>query len=289
MCSSYEELYYSLWETARRYNAFCQFRVIGNSHDERMIPMLEIGTGEEMIFCLSGCKGTESEVPALLCRAAAEYCQAYESNWMIEEFYEVKKLLSQIRICMIPMLNPDGYEICRTGYHAIRNPIYRQMLRMQDRPLEEFACNGRGVELSSNFPSRTYRRRQLHEEPASENETKALMKILQEYQGRGLLSFMGSENKILYYRRQGDFMNEKRNCRIAKNLKKHGFSDKKARPFVERYEGTKEKGGSPEEYYSEFIRQPALAIMQGCLDQQNNQGYKDIRQIPLEYIYSLVM
>ena len=36
---SFENIYYSLWEIAGRYSSFCQFRVIGNSHDERMIPM----------------------------------------------------------------------------------------------------------------------------------------------------------------------------------------------------------------------------------------------------------
>lgn len=40
---TYEAIYYSLWEAARRYSSFTQFRVIGKSHDDRMIPMLEIG------------------------------------------------------------------------------------------------------------------------------------------------------------------------------------------------------------------------------------------------------
>ena len=288
-CISYEELYYKLWETARRYSDFCQFRVIGSSHDERMIPMLEIGNGDEAVFCMSGCRGTEPEIPQMPCRAASEYCQAYESGWMMEDFYEVKKLLSQIRICMIPLVNPDGFEICRKGYKIIRNPIYRQMLRMQDRPLDEFVFNGRGVDLCTNFPASDYRRRQLYEEPASENETKALMRIFQEYQSRGLLSFTGTENKILYYRQRGNFMCSQRSYRMAKNLQKHGFTREGKSPFVENFEARKEEGGSPEQYYSEFIRQPALAIMKGHSVQQTSQLYRDIRQIPLEYIYSLIM
>ena len=43
---------------ASRYSSFCQFRVIGNSHDDRMIPMLEIGTGAQLIFCVAGIDGT---------------------------------------------------------------------------------------------------------------------------------------------------------------------------------------------------------------------------------------
>ena len=56
---TYEAIYYSLWEAARRYSGFTQFRVIGKSHDDRMIPMLEIGHGDACIFCVAGFSGTD--------------------------------------------------------------------------------------------------------------------------------------------------------------------------------------------------------------------------------------
>ncbi len=71
----------------------------------------------------------------------------------------MRKLLDRVRICLIPVLNPDGYEIAACGYNVIRNPIYRQMLKMQNRPVEEFNCNARGVELGRNFPTNYYQRR----------------------------------------------------------------------------------------------------------------------------------
>ena len=42
---TYEKVYLALWETGQRYGKFAQFRVIGRSHDDRMIPMLEIEKG----------------------------------------------------------------------------------------------------------------------------------------------------------------------------------------------------------------------------------------------------
>ena len=39
---TYEKIYFALWELGQRYGNFVQFRVIGRSHDDRMIPMLEI-------------------------------------------------------------------------------------------------------------------------------------------------------------------------------------------------------------------------------------------------------
>ena len=51
---TYEKIYFALWELGQRYGNFVQFRVIGRSHDDRMIPMLEIGKGDTCIICLSG-------------------------------------------------------------------------------------------------------------------------------------------------------------------------------------------------------------------------------------------
>ena len=50
---TYEDLYYEMWEMSQRYRQIAQFRIIGKSHDERMIPMIELGKGNSCIFCLS--------------------------------------------------------------------------------------------------------------------------------------------------------------------------------------------------------------------------------------------
>lgn len=54
---TYEKIYFALWELGQRYGNFVQFRVIGRSHDDRMIPMLEIGKrrqkspGISFVYC----------------------------------------------------------------------------------------------------------------------------------------------------------------------------------------------------------------------------------------------
>lgn len=110
--------------------------------------------------------------------------------------YEVKKLLDKIRICLIPLGNPDGYEISQRGFGSIRNPVFRQMLRMQSIKPADFGYNARGMDITHNFPTSHYVRSRMGEEPASENETKALIRIIQEYGGRGLLSFGQSGREI---------------------------------------------------------------------------------------------
>ncbi len=92
---TYEKLYYTLWELAGRYSGFCQFRAVGNSHDDRLIPMLEVGNGAQMIFCVAGIDGTQNLLPRLLIQMAEEYCRAYECGWQLEEFLRGEKIAGQ--------------------------------------------------------------------------------------------------------------------------------------------------------------------------------------------------
>lgn len=213
---AYEALYYSLWELAQRYSEFTQFRDNGKSHDERLLPMLEIGHGESCIFCVGGFSGTDGKMSDMLALAAAEYCKTYECKWSLQELYEVHKLLDKTRLCIIPSANPDGYEIFRRGYNAVRNPIFRQMLKMQDVPCDEFVCNARGMDPALNFPTSCCTRKKIHQQPASENETKALIRIFQEYGGRGLLVFCSYGKKVTYYRQDQGFANNQSGYRPGK-------------------------------------------------------------------------
>ena len=290
---AYENLYYELWETARRYRAIAQFRVIGNSHDERMIPMIEVGQGDQAIFCVSGLNGTERHMPSCLLRMAKEYCRAWECGWVLEELYDVKQLLSAWKICFIPLLNPDGYEIYEKGYTVIRNPVYRQMLRMQETACTEYFCNARGMNLQKNFPTSYYRKMRIYHEPASENETKALVRILQEYQGKGFFSFGQADKRIVYFRQPQSFGTNQKSYRLARHFQKQaGFCMEKFSLEQQKKEHAVQGEGTPERYYAELTRQPSFRIElpSGLGEEESSlleNRYQQIYTIPLEYIFSV--
>lgn len=278
----YEQIYYTLWETARRYNSITQFRVIGKSHDERMIPMLEIGEGEETVFCIGGINGMDRLIPSCLLMMVQEYCRAWECKWKLDEIYDVRELLGRWKLCFIPILNPDGYEIYEKDYTVIRNPVYRQMLRMQETPCREYFCNARGMNIQKNFPTSYYRRYRIAHEPASENETKALIRILQEYQGRGFLSFCQAGKRIVYYRQPQSFASNQKSTLFARQIQKQsGFLTE--RFTVDRHPGRNEGAGegTPERFFAEIMHQPSFRI------ELPVSSYFQIHTIPLEYLFSL--
>lgn len=289
---TYETIYYTLWETAQRYGQVAQFRVIGKSHDDRMIPMLELGNGEDAIFCLAGLCGTDRLMPTYLLWMIQEYAKAWECKWKLEEIYDVRKLLEDWKLCFVPVLNPDGYEIYEKGYQVIRNPIYRQMLKMQETPCKEYICNARGMDIRKNFPTSYYSRRRIHQQPASENETKALVRVFQEYTGRGLLSFGHSARRIVCFRQPQSFCSNQKSYRLARHLQKRtGFHMEKYNPDAEKKDAGETGSGSPERFYAEICRQPSFRVEIPPVPDEGSfcspEEYREIYTLPLEYIFSL--
>ena len=291
---TYENIYYEMWETAGRYTEVAQFQVIGKSHDDRMIPMVQLGTGTESIFCIAGLNGQDRCMPVYLVQMMKEYAKAWECRWKLEELYDLRELLDRWKICFIPLLNPDGYEIHENDFFVIRNPIYRQMLRMQEVPCKDFTGNARGVELRKNFPTQYYRRSQIHCQPASENETKALIRVFQEMSGRGLLSFGYSERRIVYFRQSQSFAANQKSYRLARHLQKQaGTKTDRMNYHLEDVESVGRRGyGSPEQFYAEICKQPSFRIeipyrSREDEDMPDQSEYREIHTLPLEYLFSL--
>ena len=168
------------------------------------------------------------------------------------------------------------------------------MLRMQEIPCKEFICNSRGVNLRKNFPTQYYRRKQIHSQPASENETKALVKVFQENAGRGLLSFGYSERRIVYFRQSQSFAANQKSYRLARHLQKQaGLNADKIKYHLDDVEPTGKRGyGSPEQFYAEICRQPAFRIEIPRRSRGNEMvpdpaEYEEIHTLPLEYLFSL--
>ena len=104
---TYEELLRNLQESGTQYPESTIYKKVGESHDERPIPMLRVGSGLDTLILTAGIHGKESINPVLLTRMAQEYCQAYQDNSYMGN-YPVRELLDHCSICFLPIVNPDG-------------------------------------------------------------------------------------------------------------------------------------------------------------------------------------
>lgn len=284
---SYEEIFRDMEELSRSYTEFSVCRIMGISHDERRIPMIRIGLGMDTLVLTAGIHGRESVNPVLLVKLAEDYCKAYALDQELDG-YAVREALNKCSICILPLLNPDGYEIALNGFEAVRNPILRQMCKMRGIDWQHWKHNARGVDINRNFPCKSYIQQQFGEYPASENETRALMRIFQEYETVGYVDFHSRGRIIYYYRQAMPFAYNQRNHRLARYMQK--LSDysigKKEEEYLSRL-----NGGTPVNYYSELLKKPAITVETVEEDagypldpSYQEQAYLEIRALPLEII-----
>lgn len=293
---TYDEIYMEMWELSQRYPMFTSFRVIGNSHDGRLIPMIEIGHGPKVLFCIGGLSGIEQWTVWTLLQIAKEYCNYYEKNWTINEFYYVQNLLNKIRLCVIPMANPDGYEICRKGYRFIRNPVYRQILRMQEIPYEEFKNNARNVYLEADFPmTSNFNTEEMMSIPM-ENETRAMIRIFYEYDSVGLLEMGQAFGSITCYRSGRLPINGKKEAHLTRYIKK------RTQYYVDSKRTSKQRNfsarGNCAQFYTKELKHPSFRIElpfyademindKEITDKMSTAIYENVRTIPLEFIFTI--
>ena len=224
---SYLEIMQYLLNLQKKYPDKMKMESIGMTFDKRSIPMLIFGTGKKQIVVSGGVHGRESINPIVLIQMAEDYITRKPS------FFE-----KQGRIYMIPLLNPDGYEIARMD-HAL------------------WKTNAKGVDINRNFPSHTFKEKWENDIPGSEEETKALMKVLYSVNPDGYLDYHSRGKSIYYYRNQMDKEYNKRQLKIAKALAlSTGYSLEKPENEID----SSDSGGNTVHFFSEYFEKPAITI-----------------------------
>ena len=281
-CHTSEEINQELLHIHNNYEDFTTFRTLGNSHDNRPVSLLRIGLGIETIVMTAGLYGKEDLNPLLLLKLAESYAKAYAENLELNK-YPVRKLLNQCSVTILPLLNPDGYEIAHNGFQIIRNPILRQMCKMRGIESENWKYNARGVDLNGNFPCQTYEPAQLGEYPSSEQETRLLMRVFEEYDTSGYLNFYSNEKIVCYYRPEHRIAPFSFRCQMKRfPYRLRNKNNNMWKP------GEHGESGSPAAYYTQLIGNPAFCIETVDNYRQNpwtlEQTSLEIQHIPLEII-----
>lgn len=272
---------------ARAYSEIAVYREIGSSHDGRPIGMVRIGMGKPTLVLTGGIHGRESANPVILLHLLERYLQSFNAEEDIDG-YDICRLLERASLCIIPVLNPDGYEIAQNGFSRIHNPILAQMCRMKRIPAPEWKMNARAVDINRNFPCQSYAPATVDDFPASERETRALIRIFNEYHTMGYLDFHSRGKVIYYYRRAKTYSFNMKSARIARRLKR--LSGYMLGSPADEGSGRRD-GGNSVQYYAEQFDRPALTIETlpehaefplACSYQR--EAYSEIRLLPLEML-----
>lgn len=192
---------------------FLEFASIGESILGKMLPVVTIGCGRKAALYV-GTQGTDWSSTLFLLRFLYELGELYQCGGSAFG-YSIPYLLSERRLYLIPMLNPDGVEYRLHGVSA-ENPLYERLQTMNGGALDfsSWQANARGVSLSHNYAigfaeyKSEAAAKGIHggapngfggEMSESEPEVGALCNFLRYHEEiRGVLSLCGTGERIEY-------------------------------------------------------------------------------------------
>lgn len=281
---------------AKQYASILQYVTIGKSHDNRDIVLLKLGIGKQHMICCAGVHARENINPIVMLRIIEYYADLYVNHKQqkqnlrnklknpthnLKREYEqmlygtcIYELLQTYTILIVPVLNPDGYEISLYGFSAVRDNVYRQHCLSMGIPYTEWKFNARGIDINRNFPSKLWRSKFEGDHAASENETKALIFLFHEYKSKGFLDFHSRGQEIYYYRCQMSESYNNKQYEIATRLAK--ITGYELVPPEEEID-IGDTGGNTVHYYAEHFRKPSLTL----------ETVPDEAQFPLDIKYRI--
>ncbi len=122
--------------------------IIGHSIDNRNIYSLIIGQGEKIIMFEAGLHSSEIANPLFITKFVINLINDYENSNKT-----IKNILNNYKLIVLPVANPDGYDLAIKGSNIIKN---RNTYLYQNKEQIDFnynKANLNGVDLNRNMPS----------------------------------------------------------------------------------------------------------------------------------------
>lgn len=170
------------------------------------IILLKMGTGEKKALITGGIHSREDITVNYVMRCVETYAEAYYSKSGKLGTYEIKEMLQEWTLYIVPLMNPDGVDIVNGDLM----PLYNGGQPLSEEDSFNFKNTATGVNLNRNFPFYWgYSDPQINAttpdadsyigaSEASEPETRAMMKLCEENAFEWLYSFHVQGN-MLYW------------------------------------------------------------------------------------------
>ena len=117
--------------------------IAGYSVKGSPIPLVKLGKGEKKALVTAGIHAREYLTVAFTMRCIEEYAEAYFSKSGKYGNYDMREILEEYTLYLVPMMNPDGLDIVTNG----KKTLYDKSLKD-----ENYKRNANGVNLNRNFP-----------------------------------------------------------------------------------------------------------------------------------------
>lgn len=141
---NYASLDKDISKLASLYSNIVSVSTIGKSVNGRAIKLLKVGKGDKKAFTCAAMHAREIITSKYIMLCVFEYCEAYNSKSGRYGSYNVKNLLDEYTLYIVPCVNPDGMEI--VSNKKVPNAYIEDFSRY------DYKANTNGVDLNRNFP-----------------------------------------------------------------------------------------------------------------------------------------
>ena len=276
--TTYAESYSSINSTIKKLAALYPDKItitsLGTSEANNNIPMITLGKGEKKALVIGAIHAREHITTKYLLRCIEDYCFASTTASGKLGSFNIRKLLNEYTLYIVPCANPDGLEIVRSRLTPKNHTV---------KDLSEYKANYNGVDLNRNFPLAWEQINNGVKKPSDyyfkgyssgdQKETQALMNLCQNNEFEFMLSIHIKGN-CLYC---GDTYNTKYNAQykaFAKDIANTcGFYMTQPTKEASSY------GGGFENWFRHTYSRPGVCVelsdVTNTVKPCNNSNYKD--------------
>lgn len=129
-----------------------EIKSIGKSTLGEDIKYVMLGKGERKLFINASHHANEWMTSLISMIFIEKYLELYK-NKKIYKGYIVEELWNRTSIFIVPMVNPDGVNLCLKNKKIMNNKLYKEVWETYENNLEEWKANIRGVDLNLNYPA----------------------------------------------------------------------------------------------------------------------------------------
>lgn len=187
-----------------KYYPFLQWKIIGNTVMNRPIYLLHLGEGRRKVHINASHHANEWLTSYIVMRSIEMLC---------EEIKKGEVALQQINYDFVPMVNPDGVELCLHGLTTISSHEQREELLKMNEGIEQFSrwkANIQGVDLNRNYDAGFENYKKISEKtepcyayyagekPESEPESKALAMLTRKRRYDMVIAYH-TQGEVIYW------------------------------------------------------------------------------------------
>lgn len=131
---------------------FFNIKSIGKSTLGEKIIYIKLGNGNKKLFINALHHANEWMTSLQIMMFIEKYLQLYK-NKGVYKGYNIEELWKEVSVFIVPMVNPDGVNLCLKDKKIINNSVYKEIWGEYINKIEDWKSNIRGVDLNLNYPA----------------------------------------------------------------------------------------------------------------------------------------